>query len=468
MANRLTKKVGLYFIGNFSSRFLGAALIPIYAFYVSPSALGRYDYILTLAQLLAPIVFMAIWEAALRFLIVDKYADGRDSALSTIVFFSLALSFVTASVSAVVGATLSVDPAGIICLVSIALLYGLVQVWQFLARAEQQTQTYVFSGIVSALITFGLVILLVVVLRLEFAGLVVAYLVGQLAILVIIEVRVGIIRRSSFRTFDSILLKSMLRYSFPLVFNLISVGLLGGFGRILIYNHLGEEANGVYAFAFKFATIIISLGTIVSMSVIEEGLLRSQSSTVGDFYSTVLNALVAVLFLFITALIPICYLFFEVIDDTSYYAARDLAPLLILFAVFSVLSTHFGSVFMTVGKTGPLGMSTLAGALLTVLISILSIDRFGLLGIAIALVTGTFITMLLRLWLSKRQLHYRVRVLPPITLMATYAAVTYLCSISSELIPIWGLTGLAVLILCACLWPLWTSLRLIKDIPDEH
>ncbi len=289
-----------------------------------------------------------------------------------------------------------------------------------------------FRGIASAIVTFALVIGLVVAMRLGFAGLLIAYVAGQFITVAIIEFRMRVIGRTSFQHFDRRLLIAMLRYSGPLVVNLLAVGLLGGFGRILIYNTMGDAANGVYSFAMKFATIVVSLGTVISMSVIEEGLLRSSSSKVGEFYSRVLNSLISALILFITALVPVLYLFFRMIQGTEYSSARDLVPILLLFAVFSVLGTQFGSIFMTVGKTGALGTSTFIGAVATVVASILLIRPIGLSGVAAALLIGSMVMMVLRFKLSRRQLEYSVSGVRAFGLSAAYLIASFSCFLAAQ------------------------------------
>ena len=217
----------------------------------------------------------------------------------------------------------------------------------------------------------------------------------------------------------------------------------------------------------KFATIVVSLGTVISMSVIEEGLLRSATSKVGEFYTSVLNALITALFLFITAMVPALYVFFLMIRTTGYFGARDLVPILLLFAVCSVLGTHFGSVFMTIGRTGALGASTLIGAAASIAGSILLINPFGLFGVSIALAAGAIATMLLRLALSRRRLDYSIAPTRALGLVLAFAAVSIACYSAAEYAQAWVAIVIAILVPCACAWPFLTALRAIREIPDE-
>lgn len=72
LGSSFNKKVGIYFIGMLSSKVLSVLLIPIYAFYVSADVLGYYDYTLTIMSILIPCIYIAIWEAVLRFILSEK------------------------------------------------------------------------------------------------------------------------------------------------------------------------------------------------------------------------------------------------------------------------------------------------------------------------------------------------------------------------------------------------------------
>ena len=61
------KKIGLYFVGTFSTRLLSVLLVPIYAYFVSSVDLGEYDYIYAIVNILYPIAFLCIWESILKY-----------------------------------------------------------------------------------------------------------------------------------------------------------------------------------------------------------------------------------------------------------------------------------------------------------------------------------------------------------------------------------------------------------------
>lgn len=465
MANRLTRKFGVYLVGNVSTRLLGALLLPIYAFSVTPSEFGRYDLILTLGQMFAPLAFVAIWEAALRFLIAESELP-RDVARATIVTFSICCSLASLCVGGLFLLISAFDALDVIGVTLVAILFGLVQIWQFVARADHRSKLYMASGIWSALATFVLVICFVVILQWGLSGLIWSYVIGQLVILFAIEVRLGVLRSVNFRRVQFSALRAMLRYSAPLVLNLLSLALLTGFGKILIVATLGDSANGVYSFAMKFATIVVSLGTIISMSVIEEGILRAHSSGLAEFYSRVLGSLVTLLLMMICVAVPWINVFFELVRGTGYESARVLISPLMLFAVVSVLSTHFGSVFLTVSRTAVIGASTVVGAGVSIALSIILIHPLQVFGIALALVVGSFVTMVYRLSIARRHIPFRVHWTWWFTLFGVFAAVSVATEVFARSGWVLASIALASVLTLGSIWPVIRALRELKDIPD--
>lgn len=89
--NGIHKKTGLYFIGNMSSKIMTALLVPVYAFYVSAYDLGAYDYSQTIMQIAVPILYMAIWEAVLKYVISSDDKNQQNEYIGNSFFFRCCL-----------------------------------------------------------------------------------------------------------------------------------------------------------------------------------------------------------------------------------------------------------------------------------------------------------------------------------------------------------------------------------------
>ena len=404
------KKTGIYFIGNIASKAMMAIIIPVYAFFVTPSAVGNYDYWLSLAQTVSPVVYLAIWEAILKFLISNDNDIFRGKVKGTVLIFVMGMSILSALVGVIAIVFIGLEIQMTASVLVMCVTFGMLQVWQYFTRSSGMTKEYAASGALASLVTFVLILILVCVLSLQECGLVIAYSAGQLFAILYLESRVRLFSFSSLRKASVNCLRKLLSYSTPCVFNLIAGTLTLTVGRMLIVNYLGADANGLYAFALKFANIVTALGGIFSMAVIEEGILRARTAGAADFYTHVSSALLLLLCSVACMGLPAIALFYDFIGGTDYSSSFALIPLALLYAVGAVISTQFGSVFMAMGKTANQAYTTIAGLIVSTVLSALAISPFGLVGAMLGLVAGTFFMALLRYVLAMKMIRFHLKV----------------------------------------------------------
>lgn len=422
--NNLLKKTFLYFIGNAASKCLSALIVPIYAIYVTPDALGTYDYLFTLCTVLYPIFFASIWESILKFGI-DRDNSGKiGTVLCTSIKFVLIFSVIASIIQLIACHFLEFGLENSLFLALMTFVTGAATVWQYSARALLHTKVYVTAGVISSCVNFSLIFVLVCLRGEQAAGLVAAYVLGQACIIGYIEMRLHLLRMVLTQSFDIKMLLSMLNYCVPCIFNLISLNLLAGFGRMLIIGTLGAEANGQYAFAMKFASIISSIGSIFTMAVIEEGILRSGTDQLRIFYEQVSNSLIKILLPLACLAIPVITIFYELLARQNYANSYELVPIFVAYGAISVLSTHFGSVFMSFGKTAMNMWTTFVGLAVAILVSIGLISQFGILGVALGLLIGMTTIMITRAAFSVKMLGYHISKQPVVVLGVAYLALT--------------------------------------------
>lgn len=424
MKNRLLKKTAIYFIGNLSSKIMSALLIPIYAFYISAEDFGTYDFSQTLMGIISPIIVAAIWEAILRFMLSEDDDIKRKKVMSTAITFSLSMStvFVILATIYVNFTNNSILFANQIILMIV--LNTLVYIWQYSARGTANNKLFVISGIVSTTVNFIMVLILVVYLKLGLLGLYLAYNMGQLAIILILESRLKLITSLKVSDFDYGILKKMLFFSSPLVFNLISAWFISGFGRTIITLRLGNEANGVYSFANKFSILITVIGSVVTMAIIEEAILSLKNKQLDtEFYKTIQT-----LFLFflglITIAMPAINVFYIFISKTDYQSSIYFIPGLLLYAVFNTMASNIGSVFQAINKTSYQFITTLLGGIMTVIISLLFISTFGVMAVIIGQIIGAFVMLISRYIIINKFIEFKINWLPIVFLVGIFCIVS--------------------------------------------
>lgn len=466
ISNILIRKTGIYFIGNIASKVMMAVIIPVYAFFVTPSAVGNYDYWLSLAQIASPILYFAIWEAILKFLISNEDAQYHCAAKGTVLLFSIGMTIVAAIlvVFALFGIGLELQMT--ISIFTMCVSSGLLQVWQYFARSEGMSKIYATSGVIASIATFMLILVLVCALALQEFGLVVAYTGGQFLALCYLERKVHLFRLTNFLGANFPCLKKFLSYSTPCVFNLIAGLLTLTVGRMLIINYLGSDANGLYAFGLKFANVVTAFGNIFSMAVIEEGILRVKAPRADIFFTHVSSALLTLLSSAACIGLPAIAIFYDLIGSTEYSASFVLIPLSLLYSISSVMAVQFGSVFMAMGKTSNQAFTTVASLIVVILVSTITIAPFGVTGVMSGLVIGTFFMAVLRYALAHKIICFHVNLKSIVILAPLYCvliAILYFTSFGTTFVC--HLACLAV----ACAISIPFSIRAIKainNVPD--
>lgn len=402
MASGMIRKSAIYLVGNTATKLLAVVLIPIYAFFVSASDLGLFDFVQTIAGLASIVFFGAAWEAIIRFTMAkDAKIPPAETIRATVVIglFGCLGLVVSALVTAlVVGASAKL----VFAAAGIAALTGLLNVWQYAARAMAQTKLFIVSGLTNAAVNFLAVVIFVCVLGWGVDGLILSFVAGLLLGLMILEFKLRLLRISGWSWPPKSTVSAVLRFTAPLMLNLLTTFLLAGFGRLLITTVLGVEANGQFAFAMKVAVIVTALGQVISMASIEETVLRIGSPSLNSFYSTLISATWTLMLTGGALTVFGGWVLFLFLDNTEYGGTFILIPVLVLWGALAVLSTNYGNVFHAANKTGVIAWTSLAGLIVVMVGATATVSAGGTLAVALWMVAGMFLTVVVRRWLALR------------------------------------------------------------------
>lgn len=415
--NQLLSKTMLYTVGNAASKLISAIIIPIYAFFVTSDALGRYDYALTISGIAAPILYLSVWESVLRFALIANGSD-RLRIQSTIAKYVIATTAGIALFSVAICFCFPGEADLLACCALMTATSALAQVWQYFARSSGKGRLFVRSGILGALTDLGLILLLVCLGSMQFLGLGVSYIAAQFLIFVSIEANMRVIPTAMKCRFDKSLLKRALTFSVPLIFNAVASLLLVGFGRLLIVAVLGDYENGLYVFAMRIGSIITVLGSAFSMAAIEEAILRIDGIGLERYFSSLIDGLWKMLLASSAIALPLIHDFYYFIEGTEYESSFQLVPFFVLYAVFVIMSTNYGNAFQIALKTKYAAFTTLAGLVATVALSFATIHRFGIMGVAFSLMVGMSVVMLTRWIAAKRMIRFRTSKTPVLLLLS--------------------------------------------------
>lgn len=424
---RLIKKTGLYFIGNLSSKILSALLIPIYAFYITTNDLGYYDYTQTIMGVLIPVVFIAIWESILRFVLSESDEARKRTVIATSACFSLVMTGVFVVGFMIYDQVISPGTKSIALIGMMFLSHAFVQIWQYYARALEMSRTYIFAGVAGTIINFVFVVLLICIMRFELNGLFISFILGQVSIFIIIETKVRVLSKIKIHYLNLDVLKKMLFFSAPLVLNLTSIWLVSGFGRFIIINKLGMEANGLFSFASKFSLIITMIGSVVTMAIIEEAIILAKTKGLDSSFAKTIETLFKIFQSIILLAVPAIVIFYTIIYSTDYYISMWYTPWLLIYAVVLTMSSNVGSIFQVINKTKYQFTTTVMGALVTVVISYCFILSIGVYAVIVGQVLGAITMLLTRYMLVNKFIEFKINWKPILGMTGIFIVTALIC-----------------------------------------
>lgn len=408
--NEFIRKVLVYFVGNLSTRLLSVIMVPIYAYYVQVKELGEYDYITAITGIATPIVYCAIWESILKYGILKrKKGENVNSVFSTALMFLIWMTLASLFFCAI-HFVLFKSLIYVIYIFLLILVQGSCTLWQFSTRALGESKIYVQSSILGSVVMIFLDIFFIVFYTLDFNALVISYILSQISIIISLELKCKLFVRFSKVLISRNLLRIMIIFSFPLVINNISLWLYNGGSKIIIKNFIGAEANGMYSFASKFSMLISLFSSVLSMAVIEQ----SYSYKSLDDYKKQMSNIIANIskwyFSLIAISLPFLYILYSLLFiKTDYFPSRDYILYLLLGALFTSLSNNFGSSFQVTDNTRKILYTTISGAALSLIFSLITVETLGIYGVLIGGAIGPLLMMLLRSFYAKKTTGLKIK-----------------------------------------------------------
>ena len=334
--SKLIKNTSLYTLGNILPKVASFFLIPIYSRYLTPSDYGITSSMAVLTMILG-ILFTLGTERSLNRLYYDfDSAAYKRDFLGTISISIYVISFILVMVTfllhSLVGKTfksISFFPFYALA-ISTAFFNVLATVPTMYFRITEQVKKYIAISISRFIISTGLILLFVVILKQGAVGKLRSALIAALVFFpIFLTINIKVI---NFR-FDFKILKNSLKFSLPMIPVMLSAWILNMSDRIFIERYFTLSDVGLYSMGYNIAGLTL---LIVSSFYIAYNPYFFKITNTEDEYIAK-NKLKKSNHFFLLGLIGICFIiaFFskEVIYfllDKRYHSAYKIVPIISL------------------------------------------------------------------------------------------------------------------------------------------
>lgn len=402
---RFMQSSGIFFLGTVLSKLISFLLLPIYTTLIPVADMGYYDISITYMNMAISFVFFEIWSAVLRFMydghtVEDKYKSVKSGMT---IFFCSAVIYIVGG--AILGRIIKIPHLNLILVCGI--LQCMVSYYTFSARGFGKNVDFAISGIINVIINALINIIMIVYLKYGFVAMYYGLILGNIAQLLYLELRLHIFTDSIQERFDKKEIVRMLRYALPLCLNTISYWFLTSFNRIALNWELGNEANGLYAIGNRFGMLITLVTTCFTYAWQDISFsYAGQQHNEKNFYSNACNLYMKFLMIGLYFLLPVFYYGFMLMINENYQAAKETIPLSLMVGVLSAISSFIGNVFYAIKDTKAIFVSTIISALSNIIIVFPLVRIMGINGANFSACIGFLINIIIRCLILRKKIDF--------------------------------------------------------------
>ncbi len=418
---KFIKSSGIYFVGTVMTKLISFLLLPMYTSYINPEDYGVFDMYNACIMFLCSVLFLDIWSGIMRFMF-DYTKEERKKPISS----GLAIFMVSCFLYTVilVSATSVLHLQYPVWLFLYGILMNIQTLVGYIARGYGKNILYTSAGIIGSFTTILFNIILLVYCRMDFSALFISNCIGFLANILIIVI--GMKERGifSFKSFDKKVFKELLMFSLPLCLNSVAYWFLTSYNRIVVVDKLGAAANGYYAVASRFGSMVTLFTTCFQMAWQELAYSKTaKEKDLGKFYTTAINSYIKCMGAGLIILIPMIYLIYPIMINQAYDAGKGLVPLFLLGTILSTISSFLGSAFGAIKQSKLLFWTMLIGSVANVVCIHSLILPLGLQASNISLMIGFLLCCIARIVLFKKEVKIKVEYTNIVILFVAFAVV---------------------------------------------
>lgn len=405
---KLSLNTILFTISGFGSKIISFLLVPLYTYMLSTEEYGNLDLMSTTAQLMIPILTLNIQDAVLRFAL-DKECDNKKVinvalkifGVGSIIMLGLVVLFDRLQL-------FSLDSTYIWYLFALYLTSSLYNILSMYLRAIDKIKLLVISGLLNTIITCGLNILLLLVLKLGIGGYMCANVAGSFVAIVLMFFFGGIFKTFRQKETLSLFIK-MASYSLPLVANSLAWWVNNASDRYILTFFCGATINGIYAVSYKIPTILSTVQGIFNSSWSISAITEFDKDDKDGFLGNVYTMYSCISFIGCSVIMIFNIYLAKILYSNDFYQAWQSVPFLLLGTVFNGLALFEGHLFGAVKKTKAVSYTTFAGAAINTIMNFALIPFIGAVGAAAATCLGYFATWTVRTIQMKKIVSMKVK-----------------------------------------------------------
>jgi len=397
----LAKNTAIVSIGKICTQLITFFLLPVYTAVLSNEEYGVVDLLNTLTSLLLPIVTLQIEQGIFRYLI-----DCRENNEKQIKLITTIIRFMIIQSIACIVIFLCVSPfihneykyflmANLLMGIFSSLLLQI-------CRGLGDNATYAIGSFITGAFTVVLNVIFIVAFRWGAYGMLGATAISNFICAVYIFLKRKIYKYIKLKQFDKKILKEIIKYSVPLIPNMISWWIVSASDRTIISAVIGIAQNGIYSAANKFSGVFTTLYSVFNLTWTESASININSEDRDEFFSKILDFVIRFFGCLCLGTIAVMPFVFNILINEKFAEAYYQIPILILGSVFNILVSFVGSIYVAKKLTKEIAKTSIISAVINIFVNIVLIKSIGLYAASISTVIAYALMFIYR-WIDVKK-----------------------------------------------------------------
>ncbi len=390
---KLAQNTAIFAIGTFSSKILSFIMVFFYSRAMHTSEFGMLDIIINTASLLLPIAMLGITNSIIRFGLDN---DFKKSDVFTTGVVAVGIGFGILLLFCPLIMRIPDLKQYVVILYAHIFMSAMRHICSFFVRAKGQLRLFAVDGVLSTFLTCLFTIIFLIPLKMGIVGYMLAIILADLCSVIFLFWGAHLYEFLDFKTLNTSLTRKMIRFSLPLMPTSLLWWVVNVSDRYFVKYMIDDAANGLYAAAYKVPTVLTLVSAIFLDAWQLSAVSENKSQLRNKFYSNVFKSFEGGVFVVGSVLILFAKFITYILLAPSYYASWQYIPVLILSTVFSCFVVFLGNIYLAQSRNVATLVTTVAGAVINIILNYFLIRAYGTQGAAIATCISYFTVFIAR------------------------------------------------------------------------
>lgn len=383
-------------IGQFIPKIIAIFTLPILTKIFSTEEFGIYDLIISFSSLFLPIMTLLIQQAVFRFLISEKDKNKASSYITSSIIFVTILSFVTLLITCVINYFIGFDLKIILLAFAVYFFGAIYDLFAQICRGFGKNIYYSIAVTIYSIINMLLLLFLILINIMNIYSVLLLVAISYMFSCVYLFFKLKINKYFEMKSFSINVIKEFLKYSVPIIPSSISLWVVNLSDRFLILYFLGAGLSGIYAAASKIPNLLGTVVNVFNLAWTEVAARSSKEKDKERYYSDLFYNLYSFVFGILFFLITFSPWMYKLLIDEKFSDGFYQMPILFVGILINTFVSFYGGIYISLKKTKQVGISSLIGGILNVIINILFIEKYGLYVASISTVVSYLIICIYR------------------------------------------------------------------------